>query len=154
MKDGHLYNQYPWFWWSIEAGIHLSTPPEIYQLVKGINNIGHVLISEINKSAFVKDIYNENYIRYVEYPTREIMKKRIKERLTTDPYNKIKDFKINFGAVNAKSIDDNSKVFGEALVVLEDKRARKSFAVILNFDAFECVENIYIYEIKPLFDRK
>ena len=76
-KDGHLYNQCPWFWWSIEAGIHLSTPPEIYQLVEGINNIGHVLISEINKSAFVKDIYNEDYIRYVEYPSCEIMKKRM-----------------------------------------------------------------------------
>jgi len=40
-SQGH-FNQYPWFWWSINQGLHLSSPPDTDQILRGINDDNYI----------------------------------------------------------------------------------------------------------------
>ncbi|MBS0626715.1 MAG: hypothetical protein JSS09_00710, partial [Verrucomicrobia bacterium] len=150
------FNQNPWFWWSAKQGIHLSSPPiDIYQIVQGINNKGHVLINEINKRAFVKNINNDNYQREIEFPSQEIIKQKIKPFILLDSSDKIQDFIFKIGSINTVSIDDNSNVSGKAYVRVWHRKgsSTKDFSVILNFNSFERLEDVSVAEIRNFHDK-
>lgn len=153
------FNQYPWFWWSSENGIHLSPIPDKCQLVEGINNQGKIVISEINRSGIIVDITNKDDVREIKYPTREMMRQKI-EAVFPIPSgelrkNALKELRFHFGSLNAHSIDDNNRVNGQGIVSITDLRNGKMYTAVLNFESVaEGLEGVYVKEIKESHSSK
>jgi hypothetical protein len=127
LKGPGVGNRYSWFWWSSEEGIHLNPVPAIYQLVDDINNKGNILINVLTQGnelncAYVVDIMNPEYLRYIEFPKKEIkeqVNETIQKLIKRNYFNQeIYKFEIKVTSIRAGTIDDNSLVSGEARIVV------------------------------------
>jgi len=78
------FNEWPWFWWSLDQGIHLSVSPTVNQIVKGINDNGFLLIEETGNLKFtlsIKNIHQQEYSQIFDFQPRTDFQPGFEENL-------------------------------------------------------------------------
>ena len=160
LVDQNSQNVCPQFWWSLEKGLNLSEIPDNCQIVKDINNNGEIAISIINNSGLVYNINNNKYYR-IEYPSKELIKEKIEPYIPIMPgeanaLKKLNNWAFHLASINIHTIDEQSRVHGDARVLLHHKKdPTRHISVIVNFsavpnsvDASYRLENVYALELK------
>ncbi|MFI5342808.1 MAG: ankyrin repeat domain-containing protein [Chlamydiales bacterium] len=119
--NGKIFNQCPWFWWSIDEGVHLNPAPQSYQLLAKINNYDLVLLEDYSEDKLIiKDIHNnipsKTIFYYPKNELSEVAKDVLKDLYKKINYTESRNLtirSIQWYPLVINSFNDESKIVGE-----------------------------------------
>lgn len=119
------FNQYPWFWWSSESGLHLSALPSTSEILKKINDIGFVLLEHVTSTNFaltIKNVNDPDYSKVICFQSTKlnsIMLEILKPLFLQVHYlcgANIR-LKLHWYPICANYFDENLKIVGEGTCI-------------------------------------
>ncbi len=147
-------NECAWFWWSKDRGICLSPQPAGHEILQDIDDKGNVLINKTNKSCYITNIYNQNEIKYINYPPIPEIRRQIadwvKLNIKTEKGRK-NQLKYGHWVINAKKIQDNLSINGEARVQFyypDGDLFKERYTAHFKFEISDQLDSLYIQKIE------